>query len=175
MKEETIDVITRSFLTFNLGDEQFAINVKKVIEILEVPPVTKVPRSPEFMKGVINLRGSVLPVIDTRIKFGMSPTDFTVETCILVLNIQMEEDEIMVGALVDLVQEVLEIDQNQIQPSPSIGSKYKAEFIQGMINDNGEFIMMLNIDKVFSSLELESIVKSQVEETAEEKTDTPNP
>lgn len=157
------DVTLRSFLTFKLENEQFAINVAKVIEIMEVPPITKVPKSPDFMKGVINLRGNVLPVIDTRIKFGLSPIEFKIDTCILVMQIQLDEDSIYVGALVDHVQEVLEIDQDQIQPSPSIGSKYKAEFIQGMINAGGRFIMLLNIDKVFSELELESIMVAEPE------------
>lgn len=153
MKEDINDNI-HSYLTFKLGKESFAANVGKVLEILEVQHITKVPKSPEYMTGVINLRGNVLPVIDTRIKFGLSKTECTVNTCIIVINVEMNSESIIVGAMVDSVQEVLEIQESQIQPSPSIGSKYKAEFLDGMIKYHDEFIMLLNIDKVFSADEL---------------------
>ncbi|MBO9703133.1 MAG: purine-binding chemotaxis protein CheW [Sporocytophaga sp.] len=153
MKEDT-NANINSYLTFKLGKESFAANVGKVLEILEVPNITKVPKSPEYMTGVINLRGNVLPVIDTRIKFGLPKIDCTVNTCIIVINVEMDSENIIVGALVDSVQEVLEIQQAQIQPSPSLGSKYKAEFLEGMTKYHEDFIMLLNIDKVFSADEL---------------------
>lgn len=141
-----------SYLTFKLGDETFAASVSKVSEILEIPKITKVPRSPDFMRGVINLRGSVLPVIDTRIKFGLPPLEQdTVDTSIIVMNLIMEGNDITLGALVDGVEEVMEIDEASIQASPSIGAKYKTEFIEGMVKLNEEFIMILNLDKVFST------------------------
>jgi purine-binding chemotaxis protein CheW len=140
-----------SYLTFGLGDEIFATNVSKVLEILEIPKVTKVPRSPAFMRGVINLRGSVLPVIDARSKFGLSETSDTVNSCIMVLEISMQEQDIKIGAVVDAVQEVIEIAPGEILPAPSIGSKYRGEFIQGMVRANEQFIMVLDLDKVFST------------------------
>ena len=144
-----------SYLTFKLGDEIFAANVSKVLNILELTKITKVPKAPDYMKGVINLRGTVLPVIDTRIKFGMTPTEFNVNTCILVLDIDIENESLHVGGLVDAVQEVLEIEPNQILPPPNIGSKYRSEFISGMYKLNEEqFIMILDMDKVFSAEEL---------------------
>ena len=144
-----------SYLTFKLGDEIFAANVSKVLNILELTNITKVPKAPDYMKGVINLRGTVLPVIDTRIKFGMTPTEFNVNTCILVLDIDIENESLHVGGLVDAVQEVLEIELNQILPPPNIGSKYRSEFISGMYKLNEEqFIMILDMDKVFSAEEL---------------------
>jgi purine-binding chemotaxis protein CheW len=154
---------TTSFLSFKLSNEFFAINVIKIIEILEVPKITRVPHAPEYLIGVVNLRGGVLPVIDTRIKFGLESTEFTVNTCIIVLNININDEDIIVGALVDSVSEVFEIDATQIQPSPSIGSKYRADFIEGMIKENDQFMMLLNIDKVFSASDLESIKVSQDE------------
>jgi purine-binding chemotaxis protein CheW len=163
MSEEIKNNI-ESFLTFKLGKEIFAVNVEKVLEILEVPSITSVPRSPEYMKGVINLRGNVLPVIDSRIKFGMPPADQTINTCIVVLNVEMDAEEIVIGALVDSVQEVLEIKTTDIQPSPSIGSKYKAEFINGMYKLNEVFVIMLNIDKVFSADELIIVKETTVAE-----------
>lgn len=151
----------QSFLSFKLGEENFAIHVMKIMEILEVPKITKVPHAPNFLKGVINLRGAVLPVVDGRIKFGMTPIEFTINTCILVLKITVGEENVMVGALVDSVSEVFEIESGKIQPSPSIGTKYRADFIQGMIKENDRFMMLLNIDNVFSSSELESITESK--------------
>jgi purine-binding chemotaxis protein CheW len=124
------------------------------LEILEIPRITKVPRSPEFMRGVVNLRGNVLPVIDTRIKFGMPAIVDTINTCILVLNISIEGREVVLGAVVDAVQEVMEIDENTIQAVPSVGAKYKTEFIKGMIKVQEHFIMILNLDLVFTTDEM---------------------
>lgn len=150
---DQIDVL-KSYLTFKLGDELFAANVGKVLEILEIPRITKVPRSPAYMRGVINLRGSVLPVIDARSKFGLPEAEDTIDSCIIVLDIEMEDHHITIGTVVDAVQEVMDIDDKQIQPAPSIGSRYKSEFIDGMVKINEQFIMMLNLDKVFSSSEV---------------------
>jgi len=146
--------LTQSYLTFKLEDELFAVNVSKVLEIQEVRQITKVPRTPSYMRGVLNLRGSVLPVIDIRIKFGMSKTIDNVDTCILVLNIEMDNDKLTIGALVDSVQEVIELDDRHIGPSPSIGTKYKSEFIKGMIKLNEKFIMLVDLDKIFNSEEM---------------------
>jgi purine-binding chemotaxis protein CheW len=143
-----------SYLTFKLGEEIFGANVAKVLNILEMTKITKVPKSPPYMKGVINLRGAVLPLIDTRIKFDMPETEYTPNTCILVLDIDLNGETVHVGALVDSVQEVIEIDDSQIQPPPSIGSKYRSEFIEGMAKINEEFVMLLNMDLIFSTSEL---------------------
>ncbi|QHT68144.1 chemotaxis protein CheW [Rhodocytophaga rosea] len=153
ISKETI-TISHPYLSFRLGDEIFAVNVAKVLEILEITKITKVPKSPDYMRGVINLRGSVLPVIDTRAKFDMELTTDTVNTCIMVLNIEMDGENLVLGALVDAVQEVLEIGKEQIKPAPTIGSKYKSEFIDGMVKIDEQFIMLLNMDRVLSSNEL---------------------
>ena len=163
MNQENLSKIN-SYLSFKLGEEEFAAHVGKVLNILEMTRITEVPKAPEYMKGVINLRGTVLPVIDTRIKFGMTPTVYTTNTCIIVLDIEMEGESIHVGALVDGVQAVLEIEKNQIMPPPSIGSKYKSEFIDGVANIDEKFIMILNMDAVFSSDELTSML-DKTEET----------
>jgi purine-binding chemotaxis protein CheW len=164
-KKNTIN----SYLTFRLGEELFAANVSKVLNILEMTKVTKVPKAPNYMKGVINLRGAVLPLVDTRIKFEMSETEFTANTCILVLDIEMNNESVHVGALVDSVQEVLEINDSQIQPPPSIGTRYKSEFIEGIAKIEDEFIMILNMDLIFSTDEL-SILKETFHENKEEVT-----
>jgi purine-binding chemotaxis protein CheW len=162
-KNLQISESTNSFLSFKLNEEHFALPVMKIKEILEVPKITKVPHSPNFLKGVINLKGAVLPVIDGRVKFGMSPLEFTVDTCILVLNVDVNGEDVAVGALVDSVSEVFEIEENKIHPSPTIGTQYRADFIQGMIKEDDRFMMLLNIDKVFSSSELDSIVETKID------------
>lgn len=151
---ESTPLVSQSYLTFRLGDETFATSVAHVLEILELSKITKVPRSPHFMRGVINLRGTVLPVIDTRLKFGLEKTEDTVNTCIMVLNVEMEQEKIVIGALVDAVQEVLELDPSMIQQPPSIGSRYRTEFIDGMIKMNDDFIMLLNINRAFNAEEI---------------------
>lgn len=168
MKEGATKI--NSYLTFKLGDEMFGANVGKILNILEMTKITKVPKSPPYMKGVINLRGSVLPLIDTRVKFDLGETEFTTSTCILVLDIELNNESVHVGALVDSVQEVIEIDDSQIQPPPSIGSKYKSEFIEGMAKINDEFIMLLNMDLIFSTQEISLLRESSGEvEVSEEK------
>ena len=157
MKEELSSL--SSYLSFKLGDEVFAANVSKVLDILEMTNITKVSKAPPYMKGVINLRGTVLPLIDTRIKFGLSPTEFTPNTCILVLDIKIENEGIQIGSLVDSVQEVMEIEPHQILPPPNIGSKFHSEFITGMYKvREDQFIMILDVDKVFSSDELKELM-----------------
>lgn len=144
----------KSFLTFRMMNEIFAIDVVKVLEILELSKITKVPRSPEFMVGIINLRGNVLPVIDARIKFGMPRKEATVDSCIIVMTIDVDGEDVTLGALVDSVSEVLEISTDAIQKSPSIGSKYNSNFIDGLVKINDDFIMILNIGRAFSQEDL---------------------
>jgi len=152
-----------SYLSFKLSDEVFAANVGKVLEILELTKVTKVPKAPDYMRGVINLRGSVLPVVDTRIKFGLPVTPDTVDTCIVVLNIEVDNEELKLGALVDAVQEVLDLTDDMISDPPNIGSKYRSEFIKGMGKVDEDFIMILDVDQVFSLDELQHIKQNTTE------------
>lgn len=143
-----------SYLTFKLGDEEFASHVSKVLNILEMTKITKVPKSPSYMKGVINLRGMVLPVIDTRLKFGMDETEVTDNTCIIVTELDMDGDTVNVGAIVDQVLAVVELNDNDIQPPPSIGNKFKTDFISGMAKLDERFIMILDLEKIFSTDEI---------------------
>jgi purine-binding chemotaxis protein CheW len=161
-----MEKILTSYLTFKLGDETFAANVSKVIEILEIPKITRVPRSPDFMRGVVNLRGNVLSVIDSRIKFGLPVTDDTVNTCIIVLNIDLDDQNITLGLIVDAVKEVIDIDGDSIQNLPEIGAKYNSDFIEGMVKSDDQFIMILNIALLFSSQEAN--ILHHVTETAEQ-------
>jgi purine-binding chemotaxis protein CheW len=152
----------RQYLTFRLGEEVFGLDVGKVREILDFTTITKVPRTPEFMRGVINLRGSVVPVVDMRVKFGMSATEKTVNTCIIVAEVELDGDTTVLGALVDSVQEVFELEPSQIEPAPRIGTKLNTEFIKGMGKRDERFIILLDVDKAFSAEEL-SLVSTSAE------------
>ena len=147
--------VSTQYLTFKLGAEIFALDVAEVREILDFTTVTKVPRTPSFMRGVINLRGSVVPVMDLRLKFGMSVTEQTVNSCIIVVEMTMENDSVVIGVLADAVQEVIDLEPEQIEPAPRIGTKLNTEFILGMGKHNGAFMMILDIDRVFESSDLD--------------------
>ncbi|MBN2663535.1 MAG: chemotaxis protein CheW [Bacteroidales bacterium] len=153
MEKDTI-YQSDSYLTFKVGGENFAASVNKVLNILEMSKITKVPQAPEYMLGVINLRGQVLPVIDSRIKFGMPVSEITKNSFIIVIEVLIDEKIVQLGALVDSVNEVLEVTQDTILPPPSIGNRYKTDFISGVLNVNDEFIMVLDIDKAFSTDEI---------------------
>ncbi|MBF0558964.1 MAG: chemotaxis protein CheW [Nitrospirae bacterium] len=157
---------TTQYLTFKLEDEVFALDISKVREVLDFATVTKVPRTPEFMRGVINLRGSVVPVVDMRLKFGMSKTEKTVNTCIIIVEISIEGESAILGALADSVQEVIDLEPAQIEPPPRIGTKLKTEFIRGMGKRNDQFVILLDIDKIFSADEL-SVIQDIEHEPAE--------
>ena len=155
----TVSKITevRQYLTFKLEGETFALDVVKVREILDYSNITKVPQTPEFMKGVINLRGSVVPVVDMRLKFNMPLLEKTVDTCIIVVEISIENEATILGALVDSVQEVFELEPSSIEAAPRIGTKLRTDFILGMGKREEQFVIILDIDKVFSSEELDMV------------------
>ncbi|MCB9000507.1 MAG: chemotaxis protein CheW [Bacteroidales bacterium] len=159
-----------SYLTFKLGDEEFAAHVSKVLNILEMVKITQVPKAPTYLKGVINLRGAVLPVIDARIKFGMDEAEYTNNTCIIVMDIDFDGESVHVGAIVDSVQAVLEIDNSQIMPLPTLGSRYKSEFIVGMAKVDEKFIIVLNMDAVFSVDEITELQTQNIKEEETEET-----
>ena len=155
----TVSKITevRQYLTFKLEGETFALDVVKVREILDYSNITKVPQTPEFMKGVINLRGSVVPVVDMRLKFNMASQEKTVDTCVIVVEISIDNEATILGALVDSVQEVFELEPTHIEAAPRIGTKLRTEFILGMGKREEQFVIILDIDKVFSSEELDMV------------------
>jgi purine-binding chemotaxis protein CheW len=144
----------QTYLSFKLDDEVFAINVSSVLNILEMKPVTKVPKSPEYLKGIINLRGTVLPVVDFRTKFGLPESKISIDTKIIVLSIKLDAEPFMVGIIVDSVCEVLEFKHEEILPPPTIGTKYNSGFITGMRRLDEDFMMILDIKKIFSTDEI---------------------
>jgi purine-binding chemotaxis protein CheW len=148
------ETVSQQFLSFALGDEVFAVNVLQVKEILDVINITRVPQMPDYMLGVINLRGSVVPVVDLRCKFGMAKRDLNQESCIVVLEVDFDGERVVIGAMTDAVREVLDLTADQIEPPPRMGMKLKSEFIRGMGKQEENFIIILDIDKIFSSDEL---------------------
>jgi purine-binding chemotaxis protein CheW len=148
---------TRQYLTFRLGNEVFATDVAKVREVLDMTPITAIPRTPEFMAGVINLRGTVVPVVDLRLCFAMSKTENTRNTCIVVVEGMLGDEVTVIGALTDSVEEVIDLDPDQIEPAPRIGTQVRTEFIRGMGKRDTQFIMILDMDRVFSAEQMTAI------------------
>jgi purine-binding chemotaxis protein CheW len=161
---------TTQYLTFRLADEIFAFDVSQVREVLDISNITKVPGAPEFMRGVINVRGSVVPVVDMRLKFGMAKTENTVETRMVVFDTMLDGESTALGALADSVHEVIELDPDQIEDPPRIGTRWRTEYIKGIGKRNEEFIIILDIDRVFAADELalaDAIVQEAVAEEAD--------
>jgi purine-binding chemotaxis protein CheW len=152
---------TTQYLTFRLEEELFALDISKVREVLDFTSITKVPQTPDFMRGVINLRGSVVPVVDLRLKFGMPRAEQTVNTCVIIVEVMMDGENVVMGAMADAVQEVLNLEPDQIEPPPRIGSKLNTDFIRGMGKHADQFIIILDIDKVFTIDELELVQERQ--------------
>lgn len=148
---------TRQYLTFKLSNEVFGIDVAKVREVLDFTTITPIPRTPDFMSGVINLRGSVVPVVDLRLCFQMEKTERTKNTCIVVVEVVLDGESTVIGALADSVEEVIDLEPDQIQPAPRIGNSIRTDFIKGMGKRESQFIMILDIDRVFSAEELAAV------------------
>jgi len=145
------------YLTFRLENETFAVSVRKVREVLEYTPITKVPRTPEHLLGVINLRGTVVPVMDLGIKLGLGPRSVKDDTGIVVMEVTLGDETIILGTVVDGVEEVLELTESEIQPPPPLGSQLETEFLLGLGQRDKKFIMLLQMDKVFSTADVISM------------------
>jgi len=145
------------YLTFRLCEEIFALEITQVREVLDYTAITRVPRMPEFMRGVINLRGSVVPVVDLRLKFGMSSTERTLNTCIIIAEVAIGGERTLLGALADAVQEVIDLEADQIEPPPRLGTSVNARFIRGMGKRDEGFVIILDVDRVFSDDELAQV------------------
>jgi purine-binding chemotaxis protein CheW len=145
---------TAQYLTFTLDSEQYAVDISKVREVLEFTSVTKVPRTPEFLRGVINLRGSVVPVVDLRAKFGLGQTQKSVDTCVVITEVEGKGEKLVLGALADSVQEVIELEPKAIEPPPKLGTRVDIGFIRGMGKRDERFLIILDLDKVLTEEEL---------------------
>lgn len=142
------------YLTFTLADEEYGISILKIKEIIGMMPITSVPQTPHYVKGVINLRGKVIPVVDLRGRFGMEEIDYTERTCIIVVEIQGESGMIMIGIVVDSVSEVLNIKGEDIEPTPTFGARLNTDYILGMAKMEGGVKILLDIDRVLGSEEI---------------------
>ena len=154
-KDELID--DGQLFTFVLSNEIYGIEISKVREVMDFKKITTVPKTPDFMKGVINLRGGVVPVIDLRLKFGMEETEKTVDTCIIIVDITVDGEKTFIGALADSVKEVITIEPENIEPAPKIGTKLDTDFIKGMGKHDDEFVIVLDIEKIFTTEELVAV------------------
>jgi purine-binding chemotaxis protein CheW len=138
------------YLTFMLGDEMFAIGILAIREIIEYGDLTEVPMTPPFIRGVINLRGAVVPVVDLAIRFGDAPRDTTKRTCIVIVEMESERGRQEMGVVVDAVSEVLEISHTDIEPPPDFGARIRADFIAGMGKIGGKFVVILDVGRVLA-------------------------
>jgi len=145
------------YLTYVLAGEEYGIGILKVKEIIGIMSITTVPQTPACMKGVINLRGKVIPIVDLRLKFGIEAMDFTERTCIIVVEITNSAQKVMIGILVDSVSEVLNIKGGDIEDAPNFGSSLNIDYILGMAKTGGHVKILLDIDKVLSNSEVESV------------------
>lgn len=152
------------YLTFCLGKEDYGIPILKVREIIGMMEITHVPKTPEFIRGVINLRGKIIPIMDLRAKFGMEIKEYNERTCIIVVEVNIEEKRRQMGVVVDMVSEVLNIQKNEIEASLDYGATVEGDFLTGMGKIKGKVIMLLNIDKIVICDEMIDLFNSRIKE-----------
>jgi len=148
------------YLTFSLAEEEYGIGILKVKEIIGMITITAVPQTPSHVKGVINLRGKVIPVIDLRLKFGMPTMGYTERTCIIVIEISKDDGHILIGILVDSVSEVLNIKGADIEDTPNFGTRLNTDYILGMAKTGGKIKILLDIDKVMNAEDVAALEKT---------------
>lgn len=146
-----MDTTIGKFLTFALGREEYGLPVLKVREIIKVMDITQVPQVPPHVRGVINLRGKVIPVVDLRLKFGLPPRDYTERTCIIVVEVELQGRRVMLGMIVDYVSEVLNITNDEIEPMPDFGARLDTEYMHGVAKIKGTVKLLLDLDKALST------------------------
>ena len=157
---QTVSDRDGKYLTFTLAGEEYAIGILKIKEIIGMMPITSVPRTPDFVKGVINLRGKVIPVIDLRLRFGMGARDYTDRTCIIVVEIVGKAGLVQIGIVVDSVSEVLTVKKEDIEETPAFGTKVETDYILGMAKMEGSVKILLDIDQVLDSREMAALEKA---------------
>ncbi len=163
LRNEKTNTREGKYLTFNLADEEYGIGILKVKEIIGMITITAVPQTPSHVKGVINLRGKVIPVIDLRLKFGLPAMDYTERTCIIVMEISKDDGHILIGILVDSVSEVLNIKGADIEDTPNFGTNLNTDYIMGMAKAGGKIKILLDIDKVMNADDVAALEKTNAE------------
>jgi len=156
------------YLTFDLEKELFGLDIDSVREVLEVAEITKVPHTRDYMRGIINVRGHAVPVVDLRLKFGLMAGEMTVDSCIIIVEVQIDGESMVLGLLVDGVEEVLELGEESIEPPPRFGTSINARFMRGIGKQEEKFIIILDIQEVFSDDELSDIAAAPEKSTGEE-------
>ncbi len=146
--------LSSQYLTFVMDGDTFAVNIQHVREVVEYTDVTRIPRTPAFMRGVINLRGGVLPIIDLRLKFDLPAKETDRETSIIITEINLEGEIVVIGTMVDAVKEVVEFSSEDLEPAPKIGLKLDADHIKAMAKQEDRFVIVLNVDSIFSVKEI---------------------
>jgi purine-binding chemotaxis protein CheW len=152
------------YLTFFLAGEEYAITILQVTDIIECGVVTRVPGTPPWIRGVHNLRGAVVPVIDLAIKFGLPPTEVARQTCVIILEIRVDDEILIMGVMADSVHQVVELGPGQIQAAPAFGPRVRVDCVLGMAATNGKFIVLLDIDRILASDEILSAVSAAADE-----------
>jgi len=153
---------TMQYLTFALGKDTFAVDIAPIREIIEYPGLTEIPMTPDFLRGVINLRGAVVPVIDLSVRFGRGETEIGRRTCVVIIELAIDDGHHALGILVDGVNEVLEVEAGQIESRPEFGMGMRADFVNGMIRMDGRFVIILDVNHVLSSSELTALVDQSI-------------
>jgi purine-binding chemotaxis protein CheW len=163
-KAEVLDSERRhdqhQYLTFVLGRETFAMGILSIKEILEYAAPTEIPMMPAFIRGVVNLRGAAVPVVDLCARFGRPSAAVTKKTCVVIIETQLEEESHIIGVVVDAVNEVLEIPDSEIEPAPSFGASIRTDFIQGMGKVRGKFVIVLDVNRVLCMEEMELLTQA---------------
>lgn len=158
--EATTELGTNAYLIFEIEDEQFAAEVEKVVRIAELPTITPIPKAPEFLMGVINQRGTVIPLINTKYKFGVQAQSSDEYQVIVLFRIEHNDEEVEIAAPVSAVRDVIAAEDVSISPAPEMGLRYKPEYVKGMIVNKEKFVILLDIDKVLTSEEIIKLLQS---------------
>jgi purine-binding chemotaxis protein CheW len=173
-------VVQQQYLTFFLAEEEYAVNIQKVKEIIEYSSITKVPKVPRWIRGVINLRGNVVPVVDLAVRFGMDERPTKKTTCIVIVEVQQETENTVMGVIADAVNQVIELNPGDIEQPPAFGTRVRLEYLAGMGKLGKKFALILNIDRVLSAAELLTVAGLQSEladvtkEDGQEAAERPN-
>lgn len=162
-KKSNLPEVIKQYLTFNIGNEHYGLELSQTREIIEYSGITEVPLMPNFLRGVINLRGDVVPVIDLAVRLGRKPIEVQKRTCIIVVELQNNEQNHVLGLLADAVSEVIEMDDDNIEDAPSFGANIRADFIQGIAKRDDEFIVLLDANNTLSIRELAHLVEAQLQ------------
>jgi len=167
MQTSAVAKSLNQYLTFFLAGEEYAISILQVTDIIECGVVTRVPGTPQWIRGVHNLRGTVVPVIDLAVKFGLPATEITRRTCVVIVEIRVDDEALVMGVMADSVHQVVDLGPDQIQPAPTFGPRVRVDCIQGMASSNGKFIVLLDIERILTSDEILTAASTVVDESAQ--------